>query len=220
MQGLRSLRVGTLRPYVRNKTYTFKPGRGAYITGVRKRLEIDYKLREERGLEYDKYKNVPVDPDDFTTGPKPWLNRYFPSNRSLLPVQLGYLPRDIKNDVPHELHSEVPNGRENQLHPTWQPMWFKSRLIFKLDDLKLSDLEKEIFIELVANRYNRRTGEVKFTSKALATRQANENRVYQYLDTTTYVIYIYIYIYKTLFLFLITLFSNNVLSLQNLYVFV
>lgn len=163
--------------------YTFSAGSANYFKTTRQLFDIEMAKRDERKIEYDRTKNDPTDLDDFTVGPKPWLNPHMPSNKSLLPVQLNYIQRHVL-PFDYKLETNIPNPNEDQDYPSWQPYWFKSKLSFELDDVDLNDFEKEIFKELIGPRYNRKTGRVSFVSKHLATRQANENRVYQYVEHT------------------------------------
>jgi hypothetical protein len=181
-------------------TYKFTTGNEDYFKSKQQLLEREKALNEERAVEWAKFKDVPVDPNDFTTGPKPWLNPFFPSNQSLLPVELGYnaaycmcsLPSCAhcvscctdQSGIPHTLESAVPFESANDARPSYEPLFFKSKMSFKLEDLQLSELEQEVFKLLVGSqRYNATTDTVTFVAKHFASRQANENRVYQYLDS-------------------------------------
>jgi hypothetical protein len=137
-----------LLPQWRAIHYDFSPGTKNYFKLPKDILDREMRKREERAIEYSRTKNEIIDPEDFTKGPKPWLNPNFPSNKSLLPVQLDYIPQ--KHQFSYSLITAVPNPNENQETASWQPLHFTSALTISLKEFKLSELERVSFVHFLS----------------------------------------------------------------------
>jgi hypothetical protein len=140
------------------------------------------KLRDERAVEYEKYKNEEIDMEDLTKGPKPWLNPSFPANKSVLPVQLDWIRREYPFEV--SVGTKVPMPDASPVLLKDNPLIHKSILWIEMDGIKdMTDFEKEIMLEIAGKqRYDPRKGILKFVCNQFPSRTANENRVFQYLD--------------------------------------
>jgi hypothetical protein len=157
--------------------------RSRSTTPAELQAELNDNLLSDSGMTEDEVQALyegEVDLDDLTSGPRPWLDPNFPSNCSVLPVQLTHVQR--KFPFPVTLETTIPIIDTLALET--DPPRLKSKLTVTVAEMGLDELQEACFLTIVGRRFNPKQGTVSFVSRDLPTRQANENRVFQFLEST------------------------------------